>query len=212
MKPRRILIADDHPLYRDALQLVVSQVFTGATIAEACSQNQVLQLVTGDNCYDLILLDLKLPGASGYTCLIQLRQLAPDTPIVIISAVETPETIRQAFEYGASGYLPKSSSKEIMTNALNLVVAGGVFMPATAIGTGPRLGEGESGRKGLTHRQLTVLKLMSEGKANKEIAHDLSISEITVKAHVSAILKKLGANNRVQAAMMAEKVLGEVES
>ncbi len=208
VKPGHILIADDHPLYRDALRLVVGQVFGEARISEACSESEVMQAVSRHH-YDLILLDLRLPEASGYTCLTRLREEAPDSPVVIISAVETPETIRRAFECGAAGYLPKSSSKEIMANALNLVVAGGVFMPAKAMGAPGRTLPPGSDEPALTNRQRTVLALMSRGMANKEIARSLEISEITVKAHVSAILKKLGASNRVQAAMMASGVLGE---
>ncbi len=210
----RILIADDHPLYRDALELVVNDVYPSATIVSCASQAEVLDVVRSDDSFDLILLDLKLPDATGFTCLTLIRNRTSVTPIVIVSAIEDATTMREAIEYGATGYLPKSSTKTTMRNALQLVMSGGVFLPATAISSGwfrrspaqhPKSSDTEHCL--LTERQQTVLELMAEGKSNKAIANELSITEITVKAHVSAILRKLGVSNRVQAAMLAKDVL-----
>lgn len=210
----RILIADDHPLYRDALELVVNEVYPAAVIISCASQAEVLDVVQSDDSFDLILLDLKLPGATGFTCLKLIRKQTAVTPIVIVSAVEDPNTMREAIEYGATGYLPKSSSRTTMRNALQLVMSGGVFMPASAISSSwmrrsvpQQAKNSDTEHSSLTERQQTVLEHMAEGKSNKAIANELSITEITVKAHVSAILRKLGVSNRVQAAMLAKDVL-----
>jgi DNA-binding NarL/FixJ family response regulator len=209
-----ILIADDHPLYRDALELVVNDVFPSASIVSCASQEEVLAVVDGDDNFDLILLDLKLPGATDFSCLALLRKRTSVTPIVIVSAVEDAGTMRDAIEQGATGYLPKSSARVTMRNALQLVMSGGVFMPAAAVSSdwlrrsSPQQAKSsDKQHSSLTERQQVVLELMAQGKSNKEIANDLSITEITVKAHVSAILRKLGVNNRVQAAMLAKDVL-----
>lgn len=210
----RILIADDHPLYRDALELVVKEVYPSADIVSCASQAEVLDVVQSDDSFDLILLDLKLPDATEFTCLTLVRNRTSVTPIVIVSAVEEATTMREAIEYGATGYLPKSSSRTTMRNALQLVMAGGVFMPASAVSSSwlrrsvrPRAKNRATEPSSLTERQQTVLEIMAEGKSNKAIANELSITEITVKAHVSAILRKLGVSNRVQAAMLAKDVL-----
>lgn len=213
----RVLIADDHPLYRDALRHIVAQVYPRALIVEAASQEQVLALVHDDDSFDLVLLDLGIPGATGLSCLQELRKLSSLTPIVVISANAGAETMRAAFDCGATGYLPKSAPKIIMTSAFNLVMSGGIYVPPDVIASGldskrpteptPHTKEPEGA---LSHRQQLVLQLIAEGKANKEIARVLSISEVTVKAHVSAILKKLGVENRVQAALAARKLGGAI--
>ena len=194
----RILIADDHPLYRDALELVVNDVYPSATINSCDSQSEVLNAVQGDDSFDLILLDLKLPDAKGFSCLTLVRDRTSVTPIVIVSGVEDSTTMREAIELGATGYLPKSSSRTTMRNALQLVMTGGVFMPASAVSSSwlrsstPRHQKNsDTEHSSLTQRQQTVLEIMAEGKSNKAIANELSITEITVKAHVSAILRKL---------------------
>ena len=129
----RILIADDHPLYRLALEQVVSENYPLASIVGCASQDEVLAVVQGDDSFDLILLDLKLPGATGLTCLSLIRKRTTVTPVVIVSAIEDAATMREAMESGATGYLPKSSSKATMRSALQLVMSGGVFMPASAV-------------------------------------------------------------------------------
>lgn len=209
----KVLIADDHPLYRDALRHIVGQAFPQATIAEAASQDQVLALVRDDDTFDLVLLDISIPGASKLSCLKELRKLTALTPIVLVSGDITPETMHSAFEFGATGYLPKSAPSSIMMSALNLVMSGGVYVPPDAISpAAARARMPETTQSALrsdsklSQRQQVVLQLMAEGKANKEIARSLSISEVTVKAHVSIILKKLGVENRVQAALAARRL------
>ena len=208
----KVLIADDHPLYRDALRHIVGQAFPHATILEAASQDQVLALVRDDDTFDLVLLDISIPGASKLSCLKELRKLTALTPIVVVSGDTAPETMHSAFESGATGYLPKSAPSSIMMSALNLVMSGGVYVPPDAISPAARARTPEATESSLrsdsklSKRQQVVLQLMAEGKANKEIARSLSISEVTVKAHVSIILKKLGVENRVQAALAARRL------
>lgn len=209
----KVLIADDHPLFRDAMRHVLNQAFAHAAITEAASQDQVLALVRDDDAFDLVLLDISIPGASKLSCLKELRKLAPLTPIVVVSGDTNPATMRAAFESGATGYVPKSAPSSIMVSALNLVLSGGVYVPPDAISPAatrsrtPEVPEDSANSESkLSQRQQVVLRLMAEGKANKEIARTLSISEVTVKAHVSIILRKLGVDNRVQAALAARRL------
>lgn len=203
----RVLIADDHPLFSEALKDITEHTFEAALCTVAADAGETLAAVVDDNSFDLILLDLFLPGVEGFSCLVSLRTRAPSTPIIVVSASDDVAVVREAFSYGAMGYLPKSSSREVMKNALRLVMSGSSYVPSEALGAiGPlrRAQAAESSdrideEQSLTPRQLGVLELLGEGKANKQIAFELGISEITVKAHVSAILRKLNVHNRLQA-------------
>jgi DNA-binding NarL/FixJ family response regulator len=227
--PARVLIADDHPLYRDALRAVVPQACPGADIGEATSQEEVLAAVANlgaaanlsaarnsaaaanlaaaarERAFDLILLDLNLPGATGLSCLHALRRMAPTTPIVIVSAVGDPKVMQDAIMGGAGAFIPKSAPSQVLINALKVILAGGTYMP-TGIVAALRNPEGAA-RSDLTLRQRRVLELLSTGLSNKRIARELEISEITVKAHVSAIFRKLGVTNRMQAGLEARRLL-----
>jgi DNA-binding NarL/FixJ family response regulator len=220
-----VLIADDHPLYCDALRAIVPQACPGAEISEANSQAEVLAAVSAvaavdaERRFDLVLLDLNLPGARGLSCLEALKKLAPGTPIVVVSAVDDPRIMHDVIMGGANAFVPKSASGQVLINALRAILAGGTYMPAgvlaamrltdgaTAGGTGGGPG-GSPGRDELTLRQRRVLELLATGLSNKHIARALEISEITVKAHVSAIFRKLGVTNRVQAGLEARKFRG----
>jgi DNA-binding NarL/FixJ family response regulator len=204
--PTRVLIADDHPLYCDALRAVVPQACPSADMSEAGSQEEVLAAMKGKPSFDLILLDLNLPGASGLSCLHALKGLAPDTPIVVVSAVGDPKIMHDAIIAGASAFIPKSASSQVLINALKVILAGGTYMP-TGVVAALRNQETAAGRSDLTLRQRRVLELLSIGLSNKRIARDLEISEITVKAHVSAIFRKLGVTNRMQAGLEARRLL-----
>jgi DNA-binding NarL/FixJ family response regulator len=201
----RVLIADDHPLYCDALRAVVPQACPGADISEANSQEQVLAAVAAGREFNLVLLDLNLPGATGLSCLAALKKAAPTTPIVVVSAVGDPKVMQDAIMGGASAFIPKSAPGQVLINALRVILAGGTYMP-TGIVAALRGGEGTSHSE-LTQRQRRVLELLSTGLSNKRIARALDISEITVKAHVTAIFRKLGVTNRVQAGLEARRVL-----
>jgi DNA-binding NarL/FixJ family response regulator len=202
----RVLIADDHPLYCDALRAVVPQACPGADISEANSQEQVLSTVAAGREFGLVLLDLNLPGATGLSCLTALKKAAPTTPIVIVSAVGDPKIMQDAIMGGASAFIPKSAPGQVLINALRVILAGGTYMP-TGIVAALRGADGGPARNELTLRQRHVLELLSTGLSNKRIARALDISEITVKAHVTAIFRKLGVTNRVQAGLEARRVL-----
>jgi DNA-binding NarL/FixJ family response regulator len=204
--PPRVLIADDHPLYCDALRAVVPQACPGAEIDVAASQEEVLAAVTGKPAFDLVLLDLNLPGAAGLSCLHALRKTVPTTPIVVVSAVGDPKVMQDAIMSGASAFIPKSAPSQVLINALKVIVAGGTYMP-TGIVAALRNADSAAAHSELTLRQRRVLELLSTGLSNKRIARELDISEITVKAHVSAIFRKLGVTNRMQAGLEARRVL-----
>jgi DNA-binding NarL/FixJ family response regulator len=201
----RVLIADDHPLYCDALRAVVPQACPGAEISDANSQEQVLAAVAAGREFSLVLLDLNLPGATGLSCLMELRRAVPTTPIVVVSAVGDPKIMQDVIMGGACAFIPKSAPGQVLINALRVILAGGTYMP-TGIVAALRGGEGTSHSE-LTQRQRRVLELLSTGLSNKRIARALDISEITVKAHVTAIFRKLGVTNRVQAGLEARRVL-----
>ncbi|WP_417320588.1 LuxR C-terminal-related transcriptional regulator [Emcibacter sp.] len=222
MTESRVLIADDHPLFREALGDIVRSVYEDEVdCVEVCSASETLEATDAGDIFDMILLDLLLPGAEGFSCLISLRNKLPATPIVIVSSTDHDETVRESFSYGAMGYLPKSSSREVMRNALRLVRSGNSYIPSQALGRGggrspePAPGPGaaapvmDAEKASLTPRQMAVLELLAEGKPNKVIAFELEISEITVKAHVSAILRKLQVNNRLQAVIAAKNLIAE---
>jgi DNA-binding NarL/FixJ family response regulator len=201
----RVLIADDHPLYCDALRAVVPQACPGADISEANSQEQVLSTVAAGREFSLVLLDLNLPGATGLSCLSELRRVVPTTPIVVVSAVGDPKIMQDVIMGGACAFIPKSAPGQVLINALRVILAGGTYMP-TGIVAALRGGDAPSHSE-LTLRQRRVLELLSTGLSNKRIARALDISEITVKAHVTAIFRKLGVTNRVQAGLEARRVL-----
>lgn len=201
----RVLIADDHPLYCDALRAVVSQAIAGAQIDAAESQEAVLAAVRAQR-FNLVLLDLNLPGAVGLSCLHALKKLATDTPIVVVSAVGDPKIMQDTVMAGASAFIPKSAPGQVLIHALKVIIAGGTYMP-TGVVAALRNAEQSPLNGDLTLRQRRVLELLATGLSNKRIARELEISEITVKAHVSAIFRKLGVTNRTQAGLEARKLL-----
>lgn len=211
--PKRILIADDHPLYRDALRAVIPQACTEADLREACCSEEVIIQVTSDSAFELIVLDLNLPGADGLSCLRQVRQAAPLTPIIVVSGVDDPATMGEVVMAGAAGYVPKSAPRQVLIDAIRIIMAGGTYLPAAAVialrslRAGNQAPDPDATSKKLTSRQQRVLSLLAQGLSNKNIARTLDLSEITVKAHVSALLRKLGVSNRVQAAIEARKLM-----
>jgi len=216
MTIKRILIADDHPLFHEALKGVVRNVLARDADCVCTVNVRETMLALEDNpAFDLILLDLKLPGADGFSALISIRSKVPAVPVVMVSSTDQVDVVRESFSYGAMGYLPKSSSQEVMKNAIRLVMSGSTYIPTEALGsfsmasletTAKETPTSQDAASTLTPRQLAVLDLLAEGKANKIIAYELNISEITVKAHVSAILRKLGVSNRLQAVISAKNM------
>jgi DNA-binding NarL/FixJ family response regulator len=205
----RLVIADDHPLFRGALCEAVSALFEKADIAEAGSFEEVTKLLERGAEIDLILLDLSMPGARGFSGLMYLRAQYPSVPIIVVSANDDPAVIRRCMDFGASGFIPKTLGIEAMRGAIARVFEGGVWTPPD-IDLGARSDAQTAGLMArlasLTPQQVRVLMMLSEGLLNKQIAYELGVSEATIKAHVSAILQKLGVESRTQAVIAASKI------
>jgi DNA-binding NarL/FixJ family response regulator len=198
----RLVIADDHPLFRGALREAVTGLIEHAEIAEAGTFEEVPKLLDKVGEVDLILLDLSMPGVRGFSGLMYLRAQYPSVPVVVVSANDDPAVIRRCMDFGASGFIPKTLGIEQMRQAVKRVLGGGVWTPPDVDLTGGADAETAAlmARLGtLTPQQVRVLMMLSEGMLNKQIAYELSVSEATVKAHVSAILQKLGVDSRTQA-------------
>jgi DNA-binding NarL/FixJ family response regulator len=197
-----IIIADDHPLFRNALFQSVHMAISGATLLEADSLTALMDLLNKDADPDLLLLDLKMPGANGMSGLIQLRNEFPDLPVVVISASEETSVISQVKRHGAFGFIPKSSDMRTLINALNQVLQGDPYFPEglnEALDDDNDLAEKIAS---LTPQQYKVLTMLSDGLLNKQIAYELNVSEATIKAHMTAIFRKLRVNNRTQAVIL----------
>ena len=212
----KILLADDHPLFREAIINVIQNSFPGCETLETEDLESALEIAKNEDDLDLILLDLNMPGMNGLNGLITLRNDLPTVPVVIVSAEEDKQIVLQAITYGAVGFITKSSPRDQMTDALQQILAGNVYLPSDII----RSSQPDNRRtqrkdenqippellSSLTRRQLLVLERMSKGESNKQIAYNLNIAETTVKAHVSAILRKLGVHNRIQAVLSAGNI------
>jgi DNA-binding NarL/FixJ family response regulator len=206
-----LVIADDHPLFRDALRQAVAGVVASARIDEAGSFEELTALLEEDSDVDLVLLDLTMPGISGFSGLIYLRAQYPAIPVVIVSASDDGGTIRQSLDFGASGFIPKRFGVDTLRDAITKVLAGDVWVPADtdlSSPTDPELARLRDRLVTLTPQQVRVLMMLSEGLLNKQIAYELGVSEATIKAHVSAILQKLGVESRTQAVIAAAKIAG----
>lgn len=217
----KILIVDDHPLIREALHHVLTVLDADIKLIEAQNFAEGITAADSHPDLDLILLDLGLPDIDGNDALVELRRRYPAVPTVVLSASEHPATVTRAIETGAMGFIPKTTSSQLLLNALRLVLAGGVYLPTEVL----RHHEGtpepalrlaaeasDSGKMlaphaiGLTERQSDVLALLVQGKSNKLICRDLGLAEGTVKIHVTAILKTLNVSNRTQAVIAVGKL------
>ena len=205
-----IIVADDHPLFRDALEGTVSNGFPGSHVVTAGDLTTTITAIEEASDIDLILLDLNMPGVQGFSGLIFLRGQYPTIPIVIVSANDNTDTIRRSISLGASGFIPKSSGTDEMKAAIQVVLEGGLWVPNKAALEGSEqddeLLEIASRLATLTPQQMRVLMMLKEGLLNKQIAYELTVSEATVKAHVSAILQKLDVNSRTQAVIVASRI------
>jgi DNA-binding NarL/FixJ family response regulator len=205
----RIIVADDHPLFRGALRQAVSSLLPGSTVAEASGLDELTALLGTGPPVDLVLLDLTMPGVQGFSGLIYLRAQHPEVPVMIVSANEDPVVIRRAIEFGASGFIPKSLESDRIGGAIEAVLAGGAWTPPDIeLGVSEDKETAEMMRRlsTLTPQQVRVLMMLSEGLLNKQIAYELGVSEATVKAHVSAILQKLGVESRTQAVIATSRI------
>jgi len=206
-----IVIADDHPLFRGALREAVASVLEAASIGEAGSFEELTALLEREADVDLILLDLTMPGISGFSGLIYLRAQYPAIPVVIVSASDDAVTIRRSMDFGASGFIPKRFGVETLRAAIAKVMAGDVWIPADvdlSAASDPDMAKLRDRLVTLTPQQVRVLMMLSEGLLNKQIAYELGVSEATIKAHVSAILQKLGVESRTQAVIAAARIAG----
>ncbi len=205
----RFVIADDHPLFRGALREAVSGLFEHVEIGEAGSFEDVAKLLDRGGEVDLILLDLNMPGVRGFSGLMYLRAQYPSVPIVVVSANDDPTVIRRCMDLGTSGFIPKTLGIEEMRAAIKRVLEGGVWTPPDvdlSAGSDTETANLMARLASLTPQQVRVLMMLSEGLLNKQIAYELGVSEATVKAHVSAILQKLGVESRTQAVITAAKI------
>jgi DNA-binding NarL/FixJ family response regulator len=203
-----IVIADDHPLVRSAIRQAIADDIDDASISEAASVEEAEALLAANRNTDLLLLDLHMPGMRGLTGLCFLRAEFPSIPIAMISASTDPRIIRRAMDYGAAGFIPKSTPVADIRNAVHAMLAGNHWLPnmEELPDTASEDAALAARLANLTPQQLRVLTMVSEGKLNKQIAYDLDISEATVKSHVSAILQKLGVNSRTQAVIVANRL------
>jgi len=208
----RILIVDDHPLFRDALKLSLTQRPDEINLAEAgqvqfaASLEEALKLVELDGQIDLVLLDLHLPGNDGFLGLLELRKLYPAIGVLVISGNDEPSVISKARACGAAGFISKSLAAESIIQAVKDVLLGQEYWPEDMKQADSELEDIARRINALTDQQLRVLRQLQDGRLNKQIAYDLEISEATVKAHVTAIFRKLNVLNRTQAVILSNKL------
>lgn len=202
----RVLIVDDHALFRRGVRHLMEEIAGANCEVEEGSTLQDALQICSERQFDLVLMDLMMPGMNGVGGIAAIAEALPSAMIVVVSMIENPDDIRGAMGAGISGYIPKSSSPEIMRRAIELVMSGGIYLPPSLLQTpvrgNPIIDDDDEdvririGEVTLTGRQLTVLKEMVKGESNKGIARTLDVSVSTVKAHVAAILKRLGVSNR----------------
>ncbi len=209
----QVLICDDHPIVASALGMTLETMFD-AQVHITLNCSQALDRIRTCGRFDLLMLDLHIPGEDARANLAAARAACPDTPIMVFSGSDDAHNLRLALEMDVAGFLPKSSSPEVVEAALRLVLAGGRYLPdavrllalgePAAVPAPPANGSGH-GHAALTARQRHVLQLLAQGSPNKQIARELGISPATVKAHVAQVLAVLGAGNRTEAVMVAHQ-------
>ncbi|MGE3831482.1 MAG: response regulator [Parvibaculaceae bacterium] len=212
MESHRVIIVDDHPLFRAALREALGEALAGIVLDEAGNLDAVTAMLDRDGETDLVLLDLKMPGVQGFSGLMFLRAQYPSVPVAVVSASDEPHVIRRALELGASGYIPKSLTVETMREAVAAILAGNLWIPAGIAEAAPvdAVADDLARRIALlTPQQMRVLMMLKEGLLNKQIAFELKVSEATIKAHVSAILHKLDVGSRTQAVIAASRIDGD---
>jgi DNA-binding NarL/FixJ family response regulator len=208
---RQIIVADDHPLFREALKAAVGRLETATRFVEADSVASLLAALETEPDADLLLLDLNMPGAQGFNALVHVRGSRPDLPVVVVSADDDAQTIAGALRFGAQGFIPKSTEAGQIGQAIEAVLSGEIFTPPgfhaprTAQGSDEDLKVARRVAE-LTPQQFRVLGMLCSGLLNKQIAYELDVSEATVKAHVTAILRKLGVATRTQAVLSAGRL------
>jgi DNA-binding NarL/FixJ family response regulator len=207
----KTLIGDHHPLFRAGLRLLLEPLQEGMAFDEVGTCDELVDQCRDGGRYDLILMDLRMPGWPGFGGIRAVRALQPDTPLVVVSASEKAGDIHKALEQGARGFIPKSSRSAVLRSAVDLVLSGGIYVPPMALHARREPSkrhwepeDGHHGRRRLSPRQHEVLTALCAGKSNKQIADELSLSEGTVKIHMTAVFKSFGVRNRTQAVIVAE--------
>jgi DNA-binding NarL/FixJ family response regulator len=219
----KVLVCDDHALLREAMRGVLKELVPDACVIEAADGRQMTTLIEQDPQVDLLLLDLNLPDQDGLAILRDLRERHPEITVVVLSGFQDRETVRRSLRLGALGFIPKNTERDVVLNALRLVLSGGIYIPVQALdgaepgpaqnGSSPSAGDLRSRlppRLGLTERQLEVLELVMEGKSNKAISRALSLAEHTVKNHMTAIFKALQVTSRTEAVIAVSKLSREM--
>jgi two-component system nitrate/nitrite response regulator NarL len=213
----KVLVIDDHPLVQEGVSAALESLADDVTVMAARDAEQGLATAAENPDLDLVLLDLALPGMSGFNLIGKLHERLPSLPVVVLSALEEPENVRHAINAGAMGFVPKSAATRVLIEVLQQVLEGNVTVPLALQSSGPPVSHALPGATDmpsasepdvalLTLRQLEVLSRVCQGKTNKQIATELGLSEKTVKAHVTAIFKVLGVVNRTQAVLVARRV------
>ena len=208
IQPEKIIIADDHPLFRQALLGTLKAKLNDTLWLEAETIEELEQQLQAHNNSDLLLLDLNIPGAHGFNTLIHVRNHFPQIPVVVVSAHEDHNTISQAMSYGAAGFVPKSTPVDDIFKAIMTVLSGEVWLPESfqstqASGEMTDIAERVAS---LTQQQYRILMMFAQGLLNKQIAYDLNVSEATIKAHATAIFRKLDVRNRTQAVIVISQL------
>lgn len=207
----RVLVVDDHPLFREALHSAIDAAYPNVETVDAVDAATALEVLNGSDAFDLVLLDLNMPETRGFEGLLQIRGKFPRLPVVIVSGYDDTRIITESLSYGAAGFIPKSSRRAELVHAIQSVMGGAVYVPP---GYSPEQETPEDNRRKeivhrlatLTPQQLRVLKMLREGLLNKQIAYEMQVGETTVKAHVSEILRKLHVYSRTQAVIEMSKV------
>lgn len=202
-----VLLIDDHEMFRQGMRFLLTDLHDDIRFTDASScEEALLALSVGEP--DLALLDLNMPGTDGLTALRQIRAAHPAVPVAVLSGMDEPDLIRSAIEQGASGFIPKASSSEVLIAALKLILAGGVYLPRAALDASPARPTDAGGARSelLSERQTDVLLKAIQGKPNKVIAREMDIAEGTVKTHLSAAFRALGVHNRTEAVFAAARL------
>lgn len=206
----QILVADDHPLFREALRGALAPYFKDAEILEADSLESAMTTLNSQRDINLVLLDLTMPGAEYFNGLITIREAYPDLPIAVVSASEGVEVVAQVMSLGAQGFIPKSTPTKQIADAIMKITQGETWVPesmqAELEAVNEELATLLQRFRELTPKQIQVLSFLRAGLMNKQIAHEMNVTEATIKAHISAILRKLEINTRTQAVLLMDKL------
>jgi DNA-binding NarL/FixJ family response regulator len=201
-----LVVADDHPMFRAAVSQALRSVVDGARVAEAASQSSLESVLAAEASVDLVLLDLTMPGAMGFSSLIWLRGEYPDLPVIVISSNDHPRTVRRAQQFGAAGFVSKAAPADVLGQAVNDVLAGGSWFEAARAERSEQDAALAARLAQLTPQQFRVLMLLADGLLNKQIAATMGLAENTVKIHVTAVLSKLECRSRTQAAVLVKSL------